>query len=87
MYRLHAFERLNRTIVDCPPATTVFLFRTTMAANRRILNEKQIIDLLVDKYGITSLRHISIGEHNSSSEQVGRGRRGRRQGTGQGEMR
>lgn len=70
VYRLHAYEALNREVQTCPPADTVLLYRNKMAANRRMLNENAVIDLLVNKYGITRLRHVTVGAQNSSAEQV-----------------
>jgi hypothetical protein len=70
VYRLHAYERQGRTIAACPPAATVFLYRNKMAANRRMLNEHVILDLLTNKYGIRQLRHLSIGGQNTSAEQA-----------------
>jgi len=70
VYRLHAYEALNREVQPCPPADTVLLYRNKMAANRRMLNENAVIDILVNKYGITRLRHLTIGAQNSTADQV-----------------
>ena len=70
VFRLHAYKKLDRSILQCPPARTVLLYRMKSAANRRFLNEPEIINMLLYKYGITNFEHTSISGTNTSAEQV-----------------